>query len=94
MIYFGMALAAYLAAGLLFTLACAPRFARDARIIRARGGRPLVARSAALAFWCWPYYLLSRGDNARWQPGTRRTIWVYRRPNQDRIDDLERELRE
>lgn len=91
MSYFGLALAAYWTAGILFALACTPRFLRDAAIIRARGERPLVSRSIWLAVALWPRYLAARPDRGKWREGTPRSIWFYRRPDYDRIEELERE---
>ena len=91
MTYFGWACAAYWAAGVLFLAACLPRFARDARIIRGRGETPQLGGAIFKALLLWPAYLFRRGDRGQWREGTARPIWFYRRPDYDRIAQLERE---
>lgn len=91
MIYFGLACMAYWAAGALFLAACLPRFARDSRTIRARGEVPRLGGAIAKALLLWPAFLFRRADRGQWREGAARPIWFYRRPDYDRIAQLERE---
>ena len=84
----------YAAIGFAYMLLCFRSIESNARILQEHGRVPLIYGAFLRAYLLWPFYLFhKRAPQFAQDPDSKvRPLFLWRRPDYDKIEKLEREI--